>query len=61
MSSNPTQHISLEGFLKTASTGLTTGPTKPRRLTKKERRDQAWKRITQLHIEDLERKQKVNY
>lgn len=37
--------------LKTESTGSTRGQQRPRRLTKKQRRDMAWKRITELHIE----------
>lgn len=42
--------------LKTESTGSAGGQQRPRRLTKKQRRDMAWKRITELHIEWKERK-----
>lgn len=52
-----TQNISLDATLKTGSTGSTGGQQRPRRLTKKQRRDMAWKRITELHIEWKERKQ----
>lgn len=55
------KNISLDS-LKTAGTGSTPGPIKPRRLTKNERRRIAAAKFTALHLEWLaKQKQKVNY
>lgn len=56
MSHNATQNIHLDGEPKTGTSNNQRGYTKPQRLTKKELRDYWSKKITELHIEDQERK-----